>query len=320
MQWSSSISCFNLNTCNFQACNLTIKIWKSQKFWQSTRNFNLVKHGQLSADHNTYWGRWGGKAPRSKIAASSRSLVAPQSCQSLCVTPRQSWGSHPRHHQARQTNLRYFRQNKPKKQSKTHSRPQEPNCASTGKTGPGLTPCLPLTHTHKSSQLKSPVFGSQGYLDADPEHTSVAGAQKERGKLQGLSLHPHPKLVHLQAQMWPFLGRENCIWKEWNCSGTWGDAKCTVSPLNKPLHFLSLGARKSHCISGLIFLLLRPSKVGYCYILVSDVRVFHNKSDIVFMSNYLDALHGLYTVGTSFLPSSVLAHFLSSPFHTEVYK
>lgn len=107
MQWSPQISCFNLNMCNFQACNLTIKIWKSQKFWESTRNFNLVKNGQLSADHNTYWGRWWGKAPRSKIAAGSRSLVGPQIFQSLCVTPRQSWGSHPRHHQARQTNLRY---------------------------------------------------------------------------------------------------------------------------------------------------------------------------------------------------------------------
>lgn len=252
----------------------------------------------LYLDHNTYWGRWWGKAPRNKTLAGAWSSVGPQRCQSLYVTPRQSWGSHPWHRQATQTNLRYFRQNKPKKQRKTHSRPQEPNPASTGKTGLCLTPFFPLTHTHKSSQLKSPVFGSQGYPDADPEHTSVAGAQKERGKLQGLSLHPHPMLVHLQAQMWPFLGRENCIWKEQSCSGSWGDAKCTVSPPNKPLHLVSLGARKSHCISGLIFLLLRPSKLGYCYILVSDVRIFHNKSHILFMSNYQYTLHGMYPVGT----------------------
>lgn len=91
---------------------------------------------------------------------------------------------------------------------------------------------------------------------------------------------------------------------------------CAPSEQTPPLH----KSRKSHCISGLIFLLLRPSKLGYCYILVSNVRIFHNKSDIVFMSNYLDALHGLYAVGTSFSPSSAIAHFLSSPFHTELYK
>lgn len=131
--------------------------------------------------HNTYWGRSWGKAPRNKIVAGSESLVGPQRCQCLCVTPRQSWGSHPQPCQARQANLRYFRQNKPKKQRKTHSRPQEPNPASTGKTSPCLTLCFPLTHTHKSSQLKSPVFGSWGCPDADPEHSSVAQLRRNVG-------------------------------------------------------------------------------------------------------------------------------------------
>lgn len=134
------------------------------------------------------------------MVSGSWSLVEPQRCQSLCVTPRQSSGSPPQPCQARQTNLKYFRQNKPKKQRKTHSRPQEPNSASTGKTSVCLSPCFPPP-THKSSQLKSPVFGTQGYPDADPEHTSGPGAQEERGKLQGLSSHPQPMPGHLQAQM-----------------------------------------------------------------------------------------------------------------------
>lgn len=80
-----------------------------------------------------------------------------------------SWGCHPRHGLASQTDPRYFRRNKPERQSKTHSRPQKPNRASTGKTGPYLTPCSPLTHARNGSQLKSPVFGNLGYPDVDPE-------------------------------------------------------------------------------------------------------------------------------------------------------
>lgn len=104
-----------------------------------------------------------------------------------------SWGCHPRHGPASQTDPRYFRQNKPKRQSKTHSRPQKPNRASTGKTGPYLTPCSPLTHARNGSQLKSPVFGNRGYPDVDPESHKRGRSSEGTWEAAGTALTPTPK-------------------------------------------------------------------------------------------------------------------------------
>lgn len=127
----------------------------------------------LHLAHNTYIkGKWWGKAPWIKIVEGTQGLVRPQRCQFLCVTPRQSWASHPQHCQARQTNLRHFRQNKPKKQRKTHCRPQEPNSASTGKTSPCVTPGFPLTPTTRAASW-------------NPQHLQSRSSWRRAGALKG---------------------------------------------------------------------------------------------------------------------------------------
>ena len=108
-----------------------------------------------------------------------------------------SWGCHPQRRRASQTDFRYFSWNKPKKQSKTRSRPQMPNRASTGKTGPYLTPCFPLAHACNSSQLKSPVFGNQGYPDVEPESHKRGQSSEGTWEAAGTELTPTPNTCAL---------------------------------------------------------------------------------------------------------------------------
>lgn len=57
-------------------------------------------------------------------------------------------------------------------------------------------PCLPPTYTHKSSQMKSPVFGSRGYPGADPEHTS-GWSSEGTWEAAGTELTPTPNACAL---------------------------------------------------------------------------------------------------------------------------
>lgn len=187
----------------------------------------------LYLDHNTYWGRWWAKAPRSKMVSGSWSLVEPQRCQCLCVTPRQSSGSPPQHRQARQTNLRYFRENKPKKaKENTFQTSRAKFCLY--RENQSMSDPLPSPHPHTGAASWNPQYLAVRLSWCRPRALKWAWSSGGTWEAAGLSSHPHPMLVHLQAQMWPFLGREDCIWKEQNCSGSWGDAKCTVSLWTNP--------------------------------------------------------------------------------------
>lgn len=273
----------------------------------------------LYLDHNTYWGRWWAKAPRSKMVSGSWSLVEPQRCQSLCVTPRQSSGSPPQHRQARQTNLRYFRENKPKKaKENTFQTSRAKFCLY--RENQSMSDPLPSPHPHTGAASWNPQDLAARLSWCRPRAHKWAWSSGGTWEAAGTELPPTPNACALAGTDVTLSGERRLYLKgaelQWELR--WCQVYCV--PLNKPLHFLRLDARKSHCISGLIFLLLRPSKVGYCYILVSNVRIFCNKSDIIFMSNYWDTLHVLYPLGTSFSPSSLITRFLSSPLHTELYK
>lgn len=121
-----------------------------------------------------------------------------------------------------------------------------------GKTSPYLTPCSPLAYARKGSQLKSPVFGNQGYPDVDPESQKHGQSSEGTWEAAGTELTPTPSACALTGIAVIFLGGK------WLLKGAQPqrgleNGKCTASPSEQPIHFLSPSARKSHCISGLIF-------------------------------------------------------------------
>ena len=137
--------------------------------------------------------------------------------------------------------------------------------------------------THATAASWNPRrLAAEAALTQTLGHTSVAGAQRVRGKLQGLSSHPHPTLARSQAEIWSFPGAKLHL------KGAQLQRElrlCQV--LGVPLWTTPL-LPKSRCqeitLSFRIdFFLLQLSKLGYCYIFFSNVRIFHNKTDIFFL-------------------------------------